>query len=169
MKVIAEPKPNTKGINESLKRVDFNDTFSTTNHFDSLEIIGKKIFDDFPEWIMALLRLRNFLVKFIGLKVKIPDDYNTEYRVGGYVGYFKIYSIHDNELILGANDSHLCFRVSIFNSHEKNYNIKVTTLVEYQNRKGKFYMWVVAPFHRLVVKRMVKQAWVKPNDTSTAN
>lgn len=142
-----------------LGSIDFSDTFSTTNHQNTLEEIALLIFDKSPKWVRTLFGIRNSLVKFIGLKTSIPEDYSPKFEVGGYLGFFKIYGIRENEVILGKNDSHLNFRAVIFNSKEALYNIKVTTLVEYNNAKGKIYMFLIRPFHEMVVKRMVQQAY----------
>ncbi len=159
MKVKEEKAPKTKAIETALKQVDFKDTFSTTNHKDNLKTVAHLIFGTFPKWVSVLMNLRNALVKPFGLKVDMPKDYNVDYKVGGYNGFFKIYNILDDELIIGADDKHLKFRVSIYNSTEIQFNIKVTTLVEYNNTFGKIYMAIVAPFHRVVVKSMVKRAF----------
>lgn len=159
MKVKEEKVPNTNAINTALNTVDFKDTFSTTNHVDDLKTISHLIFGTFPKWVGALMKLRNTLVKPLGLKVDMPEDYNIDFSVGSYNGFFKIFDILDNEVVLGADDKHLKFRVSIYNSTEMQFNIKVTTLVEYNNIFGKIYMAVVAPFHRVVVKSMVKRAY----------
>ena len=60
---------------------------------------------------------------------------------------------------MGADDKHLKFRVSIFKASKQQYNINVTTLVEYNNRMGQVYMTLIRPFHHIVVKSMVKQAY----------
>ncbi|WP_430409930.1 DUF2867 domain-containing protein [Kordia sp.] len=140
-------------------KIDFSDTFSTTNQENSIEEITNQIFNTAPKWVEFLFKMRNSIVKFFGLKTGIPDDYSEDFKVGGYVKFFKIYTITDNEVILGANDSHLNFRAIVHNTNTPMYNIKVTTLVEYNNVKGKIYMAIVKPFHRLVVKRMVEQAF----------
>ncbi|WP_020536770.1 DUF2867 domain-containing protein [Lewinella cohaerens] len=139
--------------------LDFADTFSTTNHEDSLEEISKRIFTLKSKWIIALFELRNKLVSVFGLKTAIPSDYKEDFVVGGYVGFFKIYAISDEQLILGADDKHLKFRVGIHNTHAVANNIKVTTLVQLNNTFGKIYMAIIAPFHRLIVKRMVGQGY----------
>jgi len=159
MKVKEEPIPKTEGIKTALPRIDFSDSFSTTNHTDDLGTISNSIFGTVPKWIEFLLKIRNAIVKLFGLKTEKPEDFNTNFRVGGYIGFFKIYSIEDCEIILGADDKHLNFRVSIYNSKEEQFNIKVTTLVEYNNRFGRIYMAVVKPFHHVIVKIMVKQAY----------
>lgn len=158
MKVKVESIPESEGIKNALPTIDFTDTFSTTNHEDDLATISNLVFGTVPKWIEFLLKLRNSIVKVFGLKVEKPTDFHTNFKVGGYVGFFKIYSIRENEIILGADDKHLNFRVSIYNSNEREFNIKVTTLVEYNNNFGRWYMAIVKPFHHIVVKVMVKQA-----------
>ena len=161
MKVKAEATPVTKGIENCLQRVDFKDTFSTTNHVDSIEDVALLIFQKAPAWIDRLMKMRNAAVKLIGLKTEAPADYKPSIEVGGYIGFFKIIDIYDNEIIMGVDDKHLNFRVSVYDSKETEFNIKISTLVEYNNRFGKVYMFFVKPFHRVVVKVMVKQAYRK--------
>lgn len=139
--------------------VDFADTFSTTNHVDSLQEIVQTILTTKQRWIVYLFQLRNWLVKAIGLKADLPSDHTNRFAVGGYVGFFRIYDLLPNEVILGADDSHLDFRLSVLRTADLEDNIKVTTLVHFHNRLGKFYMAIVAPFHRLIVKSMVAQAY----------
>lgn len=158
--VIEEINPETTGIKYAMSTVDFSDTFSTSNHQDDLEQIATKIFGTFPVWVKWFFQIRSVLVRLIGLKTAPPEDYNKEIRVGGYIGFFRIFAILPDEMILGADDSHLNFRVSIYNSGSKSYNIKVTTLVKFNNFTGKLYMSLISPFHRLVVKRMVRQAYL---------
>jgi hypothetical protein len=160
MKKVKEEKIKLRNdLIELLTTIDFIDTFSTTNHRDDIKDITNLIFNTSPKWLELLFKLRNNLVKIIGLKTDIPEDYNETFKVGGYVKFFKIYSISNNQVILGANDSHLNFRAIVENDTSKDYNIKVITLVQFNNKKGEFYMNIIKPFHRLVVKKMVKNAF----------
>ncbi|WP_157679889.1 DUF2867 domain-containing protein [Bacteriovorax sp. DB6_IX] len=158
-KVIEEFGIRTHLSETSLPRIDFTDTFSTTNHHDDLITIAHKVFNQSPIWIKGLFALRHFLVKLVGIKSQLPADFNTEKRVGGYIGFFKIFALGENEIILGLDDEHLNFRVSIFNSNDQAYNIKVITCVEFNNSKGRFYMQTIKPFHRFVVMSMVANAY----------
>ena len=153
-----EPVTLSEAATQALPQVDFSDCFATTNHHNTLEEIAKLVFDNTPSWVRALFRLRNKLASLVGLKSTIPPDYNTEFRVGGYISFFKLYSIAEQELIMGANDTHLNFRAIITNTGEADFNIKLTTLVQYNNLLGKVYMAIVRPFHVIVVKRMLAQA-----------
>ncbi|WP_420552415.1 DUF2867 domain-containing protein [Tenacibaculum aiptasiae] len=162
-KVIEEAIILTDRERKSLQKIDFIDTFSTTNHLNNLEEISNMIFNSNPKWIEKLFTIRNKIAGFLGLQNKLPDDYNENFKVGGYVKFFKIFSISENEVILGADDSHLNFRVFLKNENIKNYNIKVITLVELNNLTGKIYMTIVKPFHKLVVKRLVSNAFNENN------
>ena len=142
-----------------LPKVDFADTFSTTNHIDSIQEITNQIFNTTPSWVKFLFKIRNSIMGVFGLKTRLPKDYNEDFKVGGYIKFFKIYEIAPSEIILGANESHLNFRAIITNQNTASFNVKVTTLVEYNNTLGKIYMTLIKPFHRLVVKRMVSQAF----------
>lgn len=159
MKVKVETTPKTEGIKYALPKINFTDTFSTTNHLDDLGLISNLIFGTMPKWVGFLMKLRNTIVRIFGLKAEKPEDFHSNFKVGGYIGFFQIFSIQQNEIMLGVDDKHLNFRVSIYNSDENQFNIKVTTLVQYNNRFGKIYMAIVKPFHPLIVKRMVKQGY----------
>jgi len=142
-----------------INTIDFEDTFSTINHKDSLESITRLVFATMPKWIEGLMKLRNVMVKLIGLSSEKPKDYNESFAVGGYIGFFKIMNLSETEIVMGADDDHLNFRAVISLQPSLTYNVFVTTLVEYNNKKGKVYMNIIKPFHRLVVRRMVKQAY----------
>lgn len=142
-----------------LNHIDFEDTFSTTNHIDSIKEISKLVFATMPKWVETLMKIRNQLVKFIGLKSEKPKDYNEKFNVGGYIGFFKIFHLTEQQVILGANEDHLNFRAIIDLKSSNKNNVFVTTLVEYNNSKGKIYMRIIKPFHRIVVRNMVKQAY----------
>lgn len=157
--VIEEHTPLTEAFKSLLPKIDFFDIFSTTNHVDSLELISHKIFNTTPKWVAFLFRIRNSIANIIGLKHELPKDFNENFKVGGYIKFFKIFDIKTDQVILGANDKHLNFRAIITRTEDTNYNIKLTTLVEYNNNLGKIYMAIVKPFHRIVVKHMVKNAY----------
>jgi len=160
MKKVKEvPTKLTDELSDLLSEIDFSDTFATTNHIDNLQDVTNLIFNTPTQWVVSLFEFRNTLVKLFGLKTGKPEDYSEEFKVGGYVSFFQIYSVKDNEIVLGANDSHLNFRAIVVNDDSEQYNIKVITLVEYNNLFGIIYMTVIKPFHRLVVKRLVRNSF----------
>lgn len=123
--------------------------------------VTKAFFTSSPKWVEHLFHLRNTLVGVLGLKT--PDDNqdsqkaleNFRCEVGDQVGFFKVFKKTENEIILGANDSHLDFRVSILND-SNNKDLYFSTTVTYHNRLGRLYFWFVKPFHKLIVPSMLE-------------
>ncbi|HNP79162.1 MAG TPA: DUF2867 domain-containing protein, partial [Cyclobacteriaceae bacterium] len=74
-------------------------------------------------------------------------------------GLFRVYDKNDFEVILGEDDKHLDFRVSLLLVPDsKNPGIKkllITTLVRFNNVWGKVYFLPVRPFHKLIVPSML--------------
>lgn len=162
-KVIEERLPISEKEKAWLSSFDFADTFSTTNHVNNIKEISYLIFNTSPAWVETLFSIRNRFAGWFGLRTTLPVEHNEAFRVGGYLKFFKIFSISENEVVLGADDTHLNFRTVLRNDNSERYNIKVTTMVEYNNSKGKIYMNVIKPFHRQVVKRLVGNAFnLKP-------
>ena len=126
-----------------LTNIHFTDTYATTNHVNNIEEITNLVFNTTPKWIETLFEIRNYLVNIIGIKTTVPPNYSTHFKVGGYIKFFKIFEISNDEIILGANDSHLNFRVIVSNDHSKDVNIKLITLVAYNNNIGRIYMALI--------------------------
>jgi hypothetical protein len=83
---------------------------------------------------------------------------NTNFEVGDKIGIFKIYAIQEDEIIAGEDDKHLDFRVSIHRIIKKETTVSISTLVQYNNWFGKLYFFVVKPFHKIVVKSLIRKA-----------
>lgn len=148
--------------------IDYGDTFTTTNHINSIEEICYLIFGKSPKWLISLMELRNTIAKRFNLKTEVPEDAKQEFKVGGYIKFFKIYGIYENEIILGADDSHLNFRVVLSKTPDEIDNVKCTTLVKYNNKLGKYYMNIIKIGHKLIVNHLVKQAY-RPDQQKRQN
>ncbi len=81
MKVRLESLPQTGGIKTTLPKIDFADTFSTTNHQDSLAEISRLVFAKVPKWIEYLMRLRNSLVKVFPARARLYRVRQTNYKL----------------------------------------------------------------------------------------
>lgn len=68
---------------------------------------------------------------------------------------FRVYEITRDEAILGEDDKHLDFRFSI---QRRPGDVVVTTVVHCHNLLGRAYLAVITPFHRLVVKSILRRA-----------
>jgi hypothetical protein len=107
-----------------------------------------------PRWIDALMMLRHLIVAPFGLKTSAPNVSGT----ADIIGLFPVLSQTPDRLVAGFDDKHLDFRVvvDVENSGEGR-NVTATTLVKTHNLLGRTYLAVILPFHRLVVRAMLRQ------------
>ena len=119
-------------------------------------VLARWMFEHPPGWISQLLAVRNALVMPFGLKT------STELRrapAQERVAMFKIHFVDSQEILMGQDDSHLDFRVSVLvQAGEAGACVVVSTVVHCHNRLGRFYIAVVAPFHRVIVKSLLRRA-----------
>ncbi len=107
-----------------------------------------------PQWAQALLVLRNFLVAPFGLKTSgagkiAPKD---------MIGIFPVISETPDRLVAGFNDRHLDFRVVVdVASSGTRQSVTATTLVKTHNWLGRTYLAIILPFHRLILRAMMRQ------------
>ena len=105
------------------------------------------LFAHAPQWMDGLMRLRNAIVRRLGLiEVK--------------AGQFPVVFCSDQEIILGLDDSHLNFRISIqvLGHNDTSTEAAVTTLVQINSLLGRIYLTMVLPFHHAIVRSMLTRA-----------
>lgn len=162
-RIIETTCPADSQLRSFLTQIDFEDAFAFDAPVNAakperMEEVYTKIFNTAPSWVAYAMRLRNLLVSPFGLKTEIDQNPNPSIIEGEKAGIFKIYKIHENEVIAGENDKHLDFRVSVHRSPAVNSAITVSTMVQYHNLFGRIYMTLVMPFHKMVVKSVLKSA-----------
>jgi hypothetical protein len=127
------------------------------------EVLARFIFSQSASsWMSALMTVRDALVAGFGLKtakqLRSADFENRESRVG----IFKIYSTGQTEIILGEDDKHLDFRLSVLCTDTRSSlgkrRLIVSTVVQCHNRLGRAYIFLIAPFHRLIVQSSLRRA-----------
>ena len=107
-----------------------------------------------PRWIDALIRLRNVLVSPFGLKTSGEGAPAP----GGLIGLFPVVSETPERLVAGFNDYHLDFRLVVdVNAVAEGRQVTSTTLVRTHNLLGRAYLTLIMPFHKLVVRSMMRQ------------
>lgn len=121
--------------------------------------IGDAFSQPGPKWFEMLFSLRNKIAKLVHLKT--PDitnkkqQENYQWEIGKKAGLFTLYAKTENELILGDDDKHLNFRVSLFmqpaTKESSETIVTVSTLVKLNNWLGKVYFFFVKPLHRMFV------------------
>jgi hypothetical protein len=126
------------------------------------ELLARFIFSHQASWIRGLIGIRDAIVGRFGLKTaKQLTALGTESNAGR-VGIFKIYDASPTEIILGEDDKHLDFRLSVLCSKHPSTGGKrqltLSTVVHCHNRLGRLYILVIAPFRRLVVRSSLRSA-----------
>ncbi|MDH7447779.1 DUF2867 domain-containing protein [Aquimarina sp. 2201CG14-23] len=150
-------------------KVDYVDSFKSeyTDKEGDVDIlsISRAFFSTSPEWIEKLFALRNKIVSIFGLKtgdkvksrMQLIDNFKGE--VGERLGIFKVFDKTENEIILGEDDRHLNFRVSLLlmkQVQEGDKSLFISTTVKFNNWFGRLYFLPVKPFHTLIVPTMLK-------------
>ncbi len=121
------------------------------------------MFYPMPGWIMVLMAIRNWIVKFFGLKTssslsEASRQKSEDLVVDGHIGFFEIVSLDDREVVVTANDRHLDSSFSLFIEGEGDQKkIFMTSVVNTKEWFGDVYMFVIAPFHRLIVRYLLER------------
>lgn len=108
-------------------------------------------------WIRTLLFVRDRVMAPLG--VKSTDTVGGTVGEGERIGFFPILSTAPDELVLGADDSHLDFRLSLLRgpTGDGGERIIATTVVRCHNRLGRAYLAAIMPFHRLIVRASLRR------------
>jgi Protein of unknown function (DUF2867) len=125
------------------------------------ETLARFIFAQQPRWVGQLMGLRDLLVAGFGLKT--ATQLQDPARAGQHprVGIFRIYETRPHEIVLGEDDKHLDFRLSVLHEPLPGAGagqLVLSTVVHCHNRLGRLYILLIAPFHRAVVQATLRRA-----------
>lgn len=140
-------------------RYPYRDSFAVPlqrSDVESWELIAA-FFQSAPPRFERLLRLRNRLVAPFGLKTGAGFSLlpRPPFQAGQQLGLFHLFSLSATEAILGEDDRHLDFRISLLlEQTPAGPALAVTTVLRTHNRLGVAYFAVVKPFHRFIVPVM---------------
>lgn len=127
---------------------------------------AKAFFSSGPQWVGKLFALRNKIASLFGLKTAGPAGdrqsqlENFKGEPGEQMGLFRVYERTEKEVILGEDDKHLDFRVSLFmepcKTGSRQKELTITTTVVFNNWFGRLYFLPVRIFHKRIVPVMLK-------------
>jgi hypothetical protein len=148
----------------SLPHNDFADAFKCQlpeNQHQDIDSVTRAIFLTMPQWITEFLELRNTIVRPLGLKTSIDavqSNGQDELKPGTAVGVFEVLDRKlDEEIMLGEDDKHLDYRVSIrLEREEEKCWVIVSTVVKFNNWFGRAYFVPVRSVHKIIVPAMMK-------------
>lgn len=135
------------------------------NAVASPEALARFMFSQQAAWVTGLMRVREVFARVFRLNTTLHRLLDLSKSEGSErIHYFKIYSSNDREVILGEDDHHLDFRLSILyrkpdESQDKRPHLIVSTVVNCHNRLGRAYLFIITPFHRLVVRSGLRRAF----------
>ncbi len=117
-------------------------------------LAAEKMWGSSRGWMNALMGVRNLVVKPFGLKT--PAEANTGSRDA--IGIFPVVSETSHRLVVGFDDKHLDFRVVVDAAPAGiGRFVTATTLVRTHNLLGRAYLAAVLPFHRVIVRSMLRK------------
>jgi hypothetical protein len=147
-----DPSTDTGAL---LAGAQFSDAFGISIDGAALDArhAAEKMLGRSPRWIEALTALRDCLVKPFGLKTSSATE-----AFADRIGFFPVLSETPSRLVAGLNDSHLDFRVVVdVAASGHGQQVTATTLVLTHNLLGRIYLTIILPFHRLIVRSMLRQ------------
>jgi hypothetical protein len=121
--------------------------------------IARAAFRSTPEWVEALVALRDRMVAPLGLKTvgRLGERLEAGEAPGEPFSIFHIESVDDDELVLAIDDAHLDVRLSFLKRRAgQGATYVIATVVETHNRLGRLYMLPVGRAHKAIVRLMMR-------------
>ncbi len=149
-------------LNDYRAPEDFLDVFSASLDYRSdlhtvdIRILADHLLNADIGWMKRLIAARDLVVKPLGLKT--TDDLAREQsqlppskrEAGDRIGFFRIYEVRRNEIVLGEDDWHQDFRLSIFRSEGRHPRVYASTCCKRHNLFGHVYLALILPFHKKI-------------------
>ena len=126
------------------------------------DVLWRFVMSHQPSWVRWLTGFRDAIVACFGLKTARRLTTLSDEAHGERLAFFKVYGRTESEIIVGEDDKHLDFRLSVLRSPDVSPTLggrlTISTVVHCHNLLGRAYLFAIAPFHRLVVKASLRRA-----------
>jgi hypothetical protein len=150
--------PEVSSLIAEAAAADFHDTYRVQVHRPemSARALYLAIMSSMPEYFSSLLALRDILVRPFGIKA--TRDLGHEGGAQG-LGLFPLIHESEDEIVLGAPDSHLDFKLGVTrDTRDGQTSVYVTTIVRYNRPIGRIYLNLIKPFHVAIIKGALDRA-----------
>lgn len=119
-----------------------------------------------PSWVAALYKLRDVLVKFVGLASTegvSHEAFVNCIRTGQPYRITSVPAKSPEETVLLLSDKHLdaYLAVRVEPAGARSKRVSVITLVHFKRKLGRAYFFLIRPFHGPIVKTMFKSSLSK--------
>lgn len=195
LRTVMEVPPYLTGLAQrALPRLDFADAFAISLpleanlDFTHVAIVG---WQACPGWVHRAMQIRDALVGRVGLKTGLktgpmtvkPVEADALINLEGDEMERALralnpqFSADGDEMLVGMDDMHLDFRVSLLRQRDASATrFTVTTLVQFRNWLGRAYFvpvgighkWVVRAMMRALRERLVAECTTDPHDSQGA-
>lgn len=148
--------PENTLIRKDMGTVDYFDSYMTVKKTtDPILAITRKLLQT-PGWVTALMHIREILIaRPFGLRTGNRTK-NERTSPRPEIELAPILYSNENELVMGEDDKHLYFRLSVLKVNKGvDTEIYLTTVVRFNNAGGKIYFALIRLFHGLVVRAML--------------
>ncbi len=112
-------------------------------------------------WFRVLIRLRDAAVAGFGVKTWRQLRAEAEASGGEHIDFFSVRARSTRELIVGEDDRHLDFRVSVLlRPYPSGFGMELvaTSAVHCHNSLGRAYLARIRPIHHLIVRSNLERA-----------
>jgi hypothetical protein len=157
--------PAQSGVATLYDSIDLADAFAIQLPFGTSrdpDILWRFLISQQPSWIGWLTNIRDAIVACFGLKTAKHLATLSHEANPDRIGIFKVYDKSETEIVLGEDDRHLDFRLSVLCTPDLSPTLGghliVSTVVHCHNLLGRAYISVIAPFHRQVVRASLRRA-----------
>jgi hypothetical protein len=117
----------------------------------TMRAIAERALGSPPRWFKGLMTLRDGIMGPLG--VQTSNDLRRVRANRARVDFFPVLGESADELVLGEDDRHLDFRLSLLRRRGPDGVMLIaTTAVRAHNRLGRAYIRAIRPFHVLVVR-----------------
>ena len=144
------------GTQRILADADFADAYRLVIADATLDapLVARRIVARAPAWIRALTAIRNAAVAPLGLKT----PHSLSAQPVARIGFFPVLSEAPERVVLGLDDRHLDFRLIVdVVPLAQRRQVTLTTVVRTHNEFGRAYLATILPFHRFIVRTMLRR------------
>lgn len=161
-KARAVPMPDNSVLAPLYAGADHLDAFAIrlpAGASDDPEVLARAALERQAWWVRALTRIRDVVMATVAVKSSRAVGRAAAER-GPVIGFFPVLSKSATELVVGADDRHLDFRLSIQlrADAENARELVAATVVHCHNRLGRIYIATITPFHRVIVRASLERA-----------
>lgn len=161
LKVKKTEIPQDSIILKNVKKINYSDCYKYVVPDQISVDRALNILFTIPFWVEFLLTLRNTAVKYFGLRTDNTKTRNLKeyYEIEDRAVFFTVINRNENEIVMGEKDNHLDFLTSVYVNNGNNSegsDVSIITIVQFNNCFGKAYFTLIKPFHRIIIKSILK-------------